>query len=141
MCALLSKQNIGHPAESGIWSKLPGGSSGSMFSLAAIRSDVLRHCECLRDSEAPFGSFRTSPQGRCDLYSSCDVALIMAVMGEPPLATLAPAECAEWTGHINSFASSAGRIFWNPSGTLETWPENTTATIAPRFFHFTRMTY
>jgi len=102
-----SGQDVRHPPQPGIQGKMPR-ASGSIFSLAAVRADILEHCERLRDPEAPFGSYRDSLQGRSDLYSACDVALIMAIMGENPLETLAQAERAEWAGHINSFATSDG---------------------------------
>ncbi len=104
MSTLISTQNVGHPVQSRIRGKQHE-TSGSIFSLTAVRSDVLKHCECLRDSEAPCGAYRNAQQGRCDLYSACDVALIMAIMGENPLETLAIADRAEWISHINSFAS------------------------------------
>jgi hypothetical protein len=43
-------------------------------------------------------------RARCDLYSSCDVAIMRTIMGEDLRRTLTAAERAEWCAHINSFA-------------------------------------
>lgn len=105
MSSPLPKPNAGHSPQSGIRRKALV-ASGTKYSLATVRCDVLEHCESLRDTEVPFGAYREAPQGRCDLYSSCDVALIMAIMGESPLETLSSAQRAEWIGFINSFVAT-----------------------------------
>lgn len=75
------------------------------FSLAAVRGDVLEYCERLRDPDGPCGAYRKDRVSRCDLYSSCDVAILRAIMGEDLIATLSAGQRGEWCGHINGFAS------------------------------------
>mgnify|MGYP001547862352 CR=1 FL=1 len=44
-------------------------------------------------------------RARCDLYSSCDVAILRTVIGENLKKSLGGGARAEWSNHINSFAA------------------------------------
>jgi hypothetical protein len=68
-----------------------------------VRADVLEFCERLRDRDGRCGAYRMAPRARCDLYASCDVAIMRTIMGEDLSQSLAAAQRAEWCDHINSF--------------------------------------
>ncbi|HVU25690.1 MAG TPA: hypothetical protein VHE13_16285 [Opitutus sp.] len=74
------------------------------FALARVRADVLEYCERLRDRDGRCGAYRMAPRARCDLYASCDVAIMRTIMGEDLRTTVAVADRMEWSDHINSFA-------------------------------------
>lgn len=77
------------------------------FPLAVVRGDVLEYCDRLRDPDGPCGAYRKDCATRCDLYSSCDAAILRTIMGEDLTATLSPGQRQEWCAHINGFASPA----------------------------------
>ncbi|HWA88013.1 MAG TPA: hypothetical protein VG710_17425 [Opitutus sp.] len=74
------------------------------FALPRVRDDVLEFCARRRDRDGRCGAYRMAPRERCDLYSSCDVAIMRTIMGEDLRATLPAAQRMEWCEHINSFA-------------------------------------
>jgi hypothetical protein len=89
-----------------VWSdgtRQPGRSSGT-FALSRVRADVLDYCERLRDRDGRCGAYRLAPRARCDLYASCDIALLRTIMGENLATALTAAQRAAWCDHINSFA-------------------------------------
>jgi hypothetical protein len=71
--------------------------------LDSIRSDVLSYCERLRDKDGPYGCYRGGIRKRPDLYASCDVAWIRAIMGEDLRHSIGEPQRREWIDHINSF--------------------------------------
>lgn len=75
--------------------------------LEKVREAVLKHCDRLLDRDGPYGCYRIGPHKRVDLYSSCDIALMRAIMGEDLRATVSPGRRQEWIDHINSFASNS----------------------------------
>ena len=78
--------------------------SGRKFDLSEVRSDVLEFLEKRRDRDGSCGAYRMVPGARCDLYSSCDVAIMRTFMGEDLMTTLSETQRAEWCAHLNSFA-------------------------------------
>lgn len=75
------------------------------FDLGLVRADLQAYAEGLRDRDGPCGAYRMRRGARCDLYASCDIAILRTIVGEDLGATL-PAEArAAWCGHINSFAA------------------------------------
>ncbi|MBE7464020.1 MAG: hypothetical protein HS116_11115 [Planctomycetes bacterium] len=74
------------------------------LNLAAVRADLNEHLESLRDRDGAYGSYRSGPRKRPDLYASCDVAIARAVMGDD-LKALPETQRLEWIAHINSFAA------------------------------------
>jgi hypothetical protein len=73
------------------------------FSLDTVKEDVLQCCESLRDQGGPYGCYRGGPGRRPDLYSSCDIAQIRAIMGENLKTSLGETQRKQWIDHINSF--------------------------------------
>jgi hypothetical protein len=71
--------------------------------LATVRPDILAYCEAVRDKEGPYGCYRGGVRKRPDLYASCDVAQIRAIMGENLRESLGETERREWIAHINSY--------------------------------------
>lgn len=76
------------------------------LSLGSIRADVLACCETVRDKGGPYGCYRGGPRKRPDLYASCDVAEMRAIMGEDLGSSLSELQRREWIDHINSFVDS-----------------------------------
>lgn len=85
-------------------SRHPARPQAGRFDLARVRSDLWAYCERLRDRDGRYGAYRAGSRLRCDLYASCDIAILRTVMGENLGATLTAAERVEWCDHINSFA-------------------------------------
>ena len=52
--------------------------------LATIQADVLAYCDAVSDKDGPYGCYRGGTGKRPDLYASCDVAQVRAIMGEEP---------------------------------------------------------
>jgi hypothetical protein len=73
-------------------------------SLSRVRADMQEYCGRLRDRGGCCGAYRMAPRARCDLYSSCDVAILRTITGEDLENTPGTGEREEWRGHINSFA-------------------------------------
>lgn len=73
-----------------------------MLDLRQVKEEVNGYCDRLLDREGPYGCYRTGVRGRPDLYASCDIAEIRAIMGEP-LRELDEYKRLEWIAHINSF--------------------------------------
>ena len=71
--------------------------------LDEVRRDALAYCQAMRDPGGPHGCYRGGPGKRTDLYSSCDIAILRAVMGENLVKTVSQAERLQWIAHINSF--------------------------------------
>lgn len=74
--------------------------------LDSVRADVLAYCEAVRDKEGPYGCYRGGIGQRPDLYASCDVAEIRAIMGENLQSTLPEQHRRQWIGHINSYVEN-----------------------------------
>lgn len=74
------------------------------FDLSLVRCDVWDFLEKRRDRDGSCGAYRMAPGARCDLYSSCDVAILRTIMGEDLMTTLSATQRAEWCAHLNSFA-------------------------------------
>jgi hypothetical protein len=70
--------------------------------LRRVKEDMNQYCDRLLDREGPYGCYRTARGARPDLYASCDIAQIRAIMGEN-LADLPEEKRTEWIDHINSF--------------------------------------
>jgi hypothetical protein len=64
---------------------------------------MLEYCERLRDRDGRCGAYRMALRSRCDLYSSCDIAILRTIIGEDLAVALSDIERAEWCDHINSF--------------------------------------
>jgi hypothetical protein len=77
--------------------------TAQVLQLAAIQADVLAYCEAVRDKDGPYGCYRGGPGKRPDLYASCDVAQVRAIMGEDLRSSLPGRQRREWIDHINSF--------------------------------------
>lgn len=77
--------------------------AATQLNLDRVASDVLGYCEAVRDKGGPYGCYRGGQRTRPDLYASCDVAEIRAIMGEDFAASLSGGQRGEWIGHINSF--------------------------------------
>lgn len=72
------------------------------INLKQVRQEVIGYCESLLDREGPYGCYRSGIGERSDLFSSLDIALIRAIMGED-LSLLPEKRRLEWIGHINSY--------------------------------------
>lgn len=79
----------------------------NLFSLATVREAVIGQCTRLLDSAGPYGCYRRGEGQRPDLYSSLDVALLRAIMGEDLQQTLTLSQREQWIGHINSYAKNS----------------------------------
>src|SRR5688572_14763668 len=65
------------------------------FSLSLLRADINERFEKLRDKDGLYGAYRGGDRKRTDLYSTLDVAMTRALMGENLLA-LPEAQRREW---------------------------------------------
>lgn len=81
----------------------PSTSEMCVMDLSKVRDFVLHYCEGIRDKGGPYGCYRMGRGRRPDLYASCDVALIRAIMGEDFRETLTQQQRKEWIDHINSY--------------------------------------
>lgn len=72
--------------------------------LPLIREQIEAHAQGLLDQGGLYGSYRSGPGLRPDLYASLDMALLRTVMGEDLMATLDERQRQDWIRHINSFA-------------------------------------
>lgn len=79
---------------------------GQVLEISGVRKKVLRHLDLIMDKNGPYGSYRQGTGKRPDLYSSCDVAIMRAIMGEDLKVILSDQQNQEWIDHINSFANS-----------------------------------
>jgi hypothetical protein len=77
--------------------------SDEPFRLARVRADALACCDALQDRASRYGAYRAGPRSRCDLYASCDVAMLRTIVGEDLARTLSERQRREWCDHINSF--------------------------------------
>lgn len=77
------------------------------FDLEKVRRQLLDFFAQRQDPGGLHGAYRPFPRRRCDLYSSCDAALIRVIMGEDFRRTLTAKQRKEWCEHINSFAAMA----------------------------------
>ncbi|HVU32224.1 MAG TPA: hypothetical protein VHE61_02235 [Opitutaceae bacterium] len=75
------------------------------FDLAAVRAAAGDYAEGLRDRDGRYGAYRTGRRGRCDLYASCDLAIMRTLLGEDLARVVPERERTEWCEHINSFAN------------------------------------
>jgi hypothetical protein len=71
--------------------------------LDAIRADILAYGETLVDKDGPYGCYRGGLRKRSDLYASCDLAQMRAIMGEDLRESIGETRRREWIDHINSF--------------------------------------
>lgn len=76
------------------------------FSFSIVRADIAAYCEALRDKQGPYGCYRSERNGRPDLYSSLDIALMNGIMRENLQASLTAEQRDQWVKHINSFANN-----------------------------------
>ena len=74
-----------------------------MLNLKNIRKDIENYCEDLLLNGCPYGSYLNSKDGRCDLYSSADIAIMRHITGED-LKKLDISKRTQWINHINSYA-------------------------------------
>ncbi len=74
------------------------------FPLARVRADFTAYCQARLDPAGLYGAYRSAPRARCDLYSSCAIALSRVIMGEDFRHTLTPVQRRDWGAHLNSFA-------------------------------------
>jgi hypothetical protein len=51
-----------------------------VLQLGTVQADVLAYCEAVRDKGGPYGCYRGGPAARPDLYASCDVAQMRAIV-------------------------------------------------------------
>jgi hypothetical protein len=71
--------------------------------LDLVQADVMGYCEAVRDKQGPYGCYRGGAGARPDLYASCDVAEMRAIMGEGLNNSLSDPQRRQWIHHINSF--------------------------------------
>lgn len=99
-----------------------GAAAGAVFAqggalpLDGVRRDMLAYCDAMLDTGGPYGCYRGGPGKRPDLYSSCDLAIARAVMGEDFSRTLTSEQRTQWIAHINSFADRADGSYFDTHG-------------------------
>lgn len=88
---------------------LPGwsaaGNRAVSLDLSTVRKEILAHCDQILDKLGPYGCYRRGPGQRPDLYASCDVAIMRAIMGEDYQKIVTDKQRQQWIYHINTFAS------------------------------------
>ncbi len=78
------------------------------MNLKPIRDQVAYFTENRQDKEGNYGSYRSFPGKRPDLYSSCDMALIRTIIQEDFSNSLSQQQRHDWIDHINSFVTRDG---------------------------------
>ncbi|RPD43009.1 hypothetical protein EG028_01590 [Chitinophaga barathri] len=76
------------------------------LSLATVKKEVIAYCNSLQDKDGLYGSYRSAPGARPDLYSSLDVALMYQIMGINLKKKLSETQRREWIDHINTFSNN-----------------------------------
>lgn len=76
--------------------------------LNRVREHLLQYSERLLDRDGPYGCYRTPNGGKPDLYATCDIALMRAIMGED-LTALPKDKREQWIAYINSFINQTAK--------------------------------